>query len=126
MTKEKYHIEFVMGTASQSSLWRMISQPEGLQKWFANEVSKVEDIYTFSWERSSEEAELIHIKPKSIIRYRWLDEDDESYFEFRIHKLELSRELALEITDFAEPEDKGDAIALWETQVERMMRKLGV
>ena len=32
--------------------------------------------------------------------------------------------MTLEITDFAEPDEKGDAIALWETQVDELKRRL--
>lgn len=129
MPKEKFHIEFVMGSASQASLWKMISRIDGLSQWFADEVEANEDenVYTFHWGKSSNDAEVVHIKPQSNIRYRWMDEDDEQYyFEFRIHKLELSRELALQITDFAYANEKGDAISLWEAQIDELMRQLGV
>ena len=129
MLKEKFHIEFVMGSATQASLWRMISQIDGLSEWFADEVSMSddEDLYTFFWGKSDNQAEIINVKPQQSIRFRWLDEDDENvYFEFQLHKLELSSEIALQITDFAEPNEKGDAIALWETQIDKMKRQLGV
>ncbi len=129
MPKEKFHIEFVMGSATQASLWRMISQIDGLSEWFADEVTmnETESIYLFSWGKSENEAEILCIKPQTSIRFRWLDEEDENaYFEFQLHKLELSSEIALQITDFAEPDEKGDAIALWENQIDIMKRRLGV
>lgn len=129
MPREKFHIEFVMGSASQASLWKMISKIDGLSQWFADEVEISEDEtkYIFHWGKSSNEAEVVYVRPQSNIRYRWMDEeDDQYYFEFRIHKLELSRELALQITDFASPDEKGDAISLWEAQIDEMMRQLGV
>ncbi|MGI6047085.1 MAG: START-like domain-containing protein [Petrimonas sp.] len=129
MLKEKFHIEFVMGNATQASLWRMISQIDGLSEWFADEVTMndEENIYTFRWGKSDNQAGIISVKPQQSIRYRWLDEDDENiYFEFQLHKLELSNEIALQVTDFAESDEKGDAIALWETQIEEMKRQLGV
>lgn len=129
MLKEKFHIEFVMGSASHASLWRMISRIDGLSEWFADEVAINEDetIYTFFWGKSDNQAEVLSIRPQQGIRFRWLDEDEEDvYFEFQLHKLELSREIALQITDFAEPDEKADAIALWESQIEEMKRQLGV
>ena len=129
MPREKFHIEFVMGRASQASLWKMISRIDGLSQWFADEVEVNDDetVYTFHWGKSSNQAQVVHEKPQSNIRYRWMDEDDDSYyFEFRIHKLELSRELALQVTDFASADEKGDAISLWEAQIEEMMRQLGI
>lgn len=129
MSKEKFHIEFLMGNATQNSLWRMISQIDGLSEWFADEVlmDETETCYTFFWGKSSNEAQIVTNKPQTLIRYRWLDEEDENvYFEFILRKLDLSGDLTLEITDFAEPEEKGDAITLWETQVEELKRRLGI
>ncbi|MDO5665044.1 MAG: START-like domain-containing protein [Bacteroidia bacterium] len=129
MLKEKFHIEFVMGSATQASLWRMISQIDGLSEWFADEVAMNEDesIYTFFWGKSDNQAEIINLKPQQSIRFRWIDEENENiYFEFQLHKLELSNEIALQVTDFAEPDEKGDAIVLWETQIDKMKRQLGV
>ena len=129
MLKEKFHIEFVMGSATQASLWRMISQVDGLSEWFADEVTmnEEENVYTFFWGKSDNQAEILGSKPQQSIRFRWLDEEEEKiYFEFQLHKLELSNEIALQITDFAEPDEKGDAITLWETQIDKMKRRLGV
>ena len=58
MSREKYHIEFLMGSASQNSLWRMVSQIDGLSEWFADEVvmDETEAIYTFTWGKSSHDA----------------------------------------------------------------------
>ena len=121
--------EFVMGSATQASLWRMISQIDGLSEWFADEVTmnEEENVYTFFWGKSDNQAEILSLKPQQSIRFRWLDEEEENvYFEFQLHKLELSNEIALQITDFAEPDEKGDAITLWETQIDKMKRQLGV
>lgn len=129
MLKEKFHIEFTMGSATLASLWRMISRIEGLAEWFADDVSANEDdtIFTFYWGKSDSEAEIISVRTQQSIRFHWVDdEDDDSYFEFQLHKLELSKEIALQITDFAEPDEKADAIALWEAQIEEMKRQLGV
>ena len=118
-----------MGNATQSSLWRMISQIDGLSEWFAEEVEMddTESIYTFKWGKSSSQAYIVTNKPQSIIRYRWADEEDESiYFEFRLRKLDLSGDMTLEVTDFAEPDEKSDSITLWEAQIDEMKRRLGV
>ncbi|MDR0421521.1 MAG: hypothetical protein LBH72_00715 [Proteiniphilum sp.] len=129
MLKEKFHIEFLMGNATQSSLWRMVSQIDGLSEWFADEVSmdETETVYKFTWGKTVNEARIISRKPQSNIRYGWLDgEGKELYFEFQLRKLDLSGSMTLEITDFAEPGEKGDAIALWEFQIDEMKRRLGI
>lgn len=118
-----------MGNAAQGSLWRMISQVDGLSEWFADEVEmdETENIYTFSWGDTSNKATILYSKPQSCIKYRWIDEENtEVYFEFRLRKLELSGDLTLEVTDFSEPDEKGNSIRLWESQIEDMKRRLGV
>ena len=118
-----------MGNASRNSLWRMISRIDGLSEWFADEVSmdETETIYSFRWGKSGNEAQIINEKPQFSIRYRWLDEEDEDiYFDFLLRKLDLSGDMTLEVTDFAEPDEKGDAIALWESQIDEMKRRLGI
>ncbi len=117
-----------MGNATQSSLWRMISQIDGLSEWFAEDVTmdETESIYTFTWGKNQSQAEIIQSKPQVCIRYRWLDDDETVYFEFRLRKLELSGDMTLEIVDFAELNEKSDAITLWESQIEVMKRRLGV
>lgn len=129
MSKEKFHIEFVMGNATQNSLWRMISQADGLSEWFADEVTIDEESnqYIFTWNKMADVADVQFSRPMSSIRFRWLnDEQENSYFEFALHKLELTGDMTLEITDFAEPDEKGDSITLWESQVDEMKRRLGV
>ena len=80
MLKEKFHIEFVMGSATQASLWRMISQIDGLSEWFADEVTmnEEENVYTFFWGKSDNQAEILSSKPQQSIRFRWLDEEEEN------------------------------------------------
>ena len=126
--KIKIDLEFPINSSPQL-LYQYLSTPSGLSEWFADEVTmnETESVYTFRWGKSSiSQAEIVHIKPQISIRYRWLDHDESVYFEFRLRKLELTGEMTLEVTDFAEPDEKGDAITLWESQVEEMKRRLGV
>ena len=116
-----------MGSASQSSIWTMINEIDGLTEWFADEVTLEDNIYTFTWDKEKSSAEILDFKPQTKLRLRWMDEEDpDLYFEFQIHNLELTGDKTLEITDFAYPDEKSDAIYLWETQVDVMKRHLGV
>ena len=128
MKKEKYSIEFVLGNASQKSLWRMLTDATAMEEWFADKV-KLNDgnFYTFIWDDNIHETEMVLKKPMDQVRFNWLASDRVGfYFEFKIHKLELSRVIALEVTDFALAEDKEDAIFLWENQIDLLKRKLGI
>lgn len=126
MKKEKFHIEFVFDKVSKRSLWNHLTTPPGLSSWFADDVNVEGETYQFFWDKTQENAEITYMKPEVCVRYKWEDEEENVYFEFRIHTLELTGAVALEVTDFAEPSEKTDAIALWESQVYELKRTLGV
>lgn len=127
MTKEKFHIEYLFGTVSRKSLWNHLTTPPGLCTWFADDVLIYGDSYRFRWDKEEQEARILAVKPEISIRYQWSDEDDLSaYFEFIIHTIELTGATALEITDFAEPDDKQSSIELWDSQVDALKRTLGI
>jgi len=127
MKKEKFHIEFVFDKASKNSLWDYISTPDGLSEWFADSVEVKDKIFTFQWKNYSNKAEITGISPYNHICFHWIeDENEATFFEFRMQKIELTGEMMLEITDFAEKKEKEDAIALWETQIKTLKRALGI
>ena len=124
---EKFHIEYIFDKVSRRSLWNHLTTALGLSAWFADEVIINDNLYTFKWSKEAQEATVIDSKPENFIRYRWVDEEDESaYFEFIIHTIELTGSTALEITDFSEPGEKKDSINLWDSQVEDLKRTLGI
>ena len=128
MKKEKYSIEFVLGNASQMSLWRMLTDSTSLEQWFADKV-KVTDrkYFTFTWEENVQETAQTINRPMTHVRYSWLAEDRlGTYFEFKIHTLELSSEIALEVIGFADQDETDDAKFLWEAQIGMLKRKLGI
>ena len=126
MKKDKYHIEYVFDKVSKRSLWNHLTTPPGLSSWFADTVDIQGDTYIFSWNKTQETALVLSMKPEMYVRFRWENEAENVYFEFRIHTIELTGAVALEITDFAEPSEKKDSISLWESQVDRLKRTLGV
>lgn len=125
--KEKFNIEYVFDKASLTNLWNFISTPSGLSEWFADDVSMDGNIYGFTWDGHSTKAEIIGTNPGNYIRFRWLEDKDlPVYFEFRLHKIELTGGIMLEITDFAEEEEKEDVMNLWESEVKVLKRILGL
>lgn len=127
MNKEKFHIEYIFDTVSRRSLWNHLTTSLGLSTWFADEVDIKGNLYTFKWRKDSQSALMIDSRPEKMVRYQWVDEEDKNaYFEFIIHTIELTGSTALEITDFAEPGEKSDAIDLWDSQVEDLKRTLGI
>ena len=126
MRKEKFTLEYVFATGSVNTLWTRLSTPDGLAEWFADNVTIDGNIYSFYWDNYPTEAQLVGTTPLVYIRFRWTEEEPETYFEFRLHKDELTGGLVLGITDFAEPDEKERAVILWETQIKELRRKLGI
>ena len=50
---------------------------------------------------------------------------EEEFFEFSLHVEPLTEEVALIITDFVDADEEGDAIELWNKQVEMLHRTVG-
>jgi uncharacterized protein YndB with AHSA1/START domain len=123
----KYDLEYTLN-CSPKVLFSRLSTPEGLSEWFADNVTVEDDLYTFHWNKTESTARLAAIKENKLVRFEWIDVDDEesNYFEFKINIHELTGDVALIITDFAEPDEKEDAIYLWDTQITDLKRLLGI
>lgn len=127
MKKDKIHLEFPLNKISNSMLWSLIATPNGLLNWFADEIDNRDGVFTFCWSKSCLKADLISSKEGVYVRYKWHDDDDDSsYFEFRISAVELTGDTALEITDFVDPDERQEAIDLWRLQIEKLRRALGM
>jgi len=124
--KKKFELEYAINS-SPKVLFNRLSTPEGLAEWFADDVNLSEGIYTFIWERSEQQAEVIQAKDNKYIRFRWLEEDEgDSYFEFRLNQDELTGDVSLLVTDFAEEDEKTDAVELWDTQIAGLKHVIGL
>ena len=123
MAKLKYTIEYTMKSSSRV-LFNRLSTASGLSEWFADDVKIQGNNFIFIWDGSEEEAELLKRDQKSV-KFRWVDEDEDTYFEFKINKLELTGDIALIITDFAEEDEIEEAKELWDKQISILKRILG-
>jgi uncharacterized protein YndB with AHSA1/START domain len=123
----KFELEYTLNS-SPKVLFSRLSTPEGLCEWFADNVTVVGDLFSFYWQKSDSKARLSALKENKLVRFEWLDREEEesNYFEFRLNIEELTGDVALIITDFAEPEEKEDAIYLWDSQITDLKRLLGI
>jgi|TARA_Y100000385_G_scaffold158450_1_gene164295 hypothetical protein len=121
-----YELEYPIHS-SIKILYERLSTLSGLSEWFADDVNvNREGIYTFTWEGSSQDAVLISKKKAEHIRFRWLDSEEDEYFEFRIQIDELTNDVSLIVSDFADDEDdKEDATNLWDTQIDNLKHLIG-
>jgi uncharacterized protein YndB with AHSA1/START domain len=119
-------LEFFIN-ASPAILFPRLSTAGGLVEWFADDIRVRENIFTFIWNGVEHPAQILDQKKNNYIRYKWLeDTDEESYFEFKIMEDDLTGDVALVITDFAEEDEKSDVTILWEKQVDNLKKALGV
>lgn len=125
--REKLELEYTLN-CSPKVLFSRLSTPEGLEEWFADKVTVERDLFTFTWDKTESKARLSALKENRLVRFEWVGSQDEetNYFEFRIIVQELTSDLALIITDFADPEEKNDSIFLWDTQIGDLKRILGI
>ena len=123
--KVKYTLEYVFQSSAQL-LFQYLSSPSGLSEWFADNVNSRDKTFTFIWDGSEEEAVLLSKKTDSLIRFQWKeDEGEESFFEFRIEKDEITKDLSLLITDYAYDDELEEGKMLWDNQITTLKQIIG-
>jgi len=122
--KVKFQLEFEF-RSSPKILFTSLSDSSGLAGWFADEVQTQDDIFTFVWEGGESKARLVALRDLQLVRFQWLDDTDGTYFQFEIKEDDITSDIALVITDFANPGEKDTNIRLWETQVQNLRMLLG-
>ena len=121
---EKYELEFQI-RSSVNILFNCLSTPSGLSEWFADDVNCTKKTYTFIWDNSEQEAELITVSNNYFIKFRWLDYPENTFFEFRIEVDEITNDVVLKVTDFAESDEIQEGKDLWTSQIHTLMKHLG-
>ena len=127
MSKIQFEIEFVI-QASPQLLYQYMHTPSGLSEWFADNVNARTEKYSFFWDDSEEDALLLRKKVNEFVRFRWLngdDDQDDCYFEMRIVVDEITKDVSLVVTDFAEEDEVEETKMLWESQISDLKQVLG-
>lgn len=125
--KERFELEYVLRT-SPKVLDKLLSTPDGLSEWFADDVIVKDDMYTFHWDGSEEQARLISKKSGEYIKWQWLndEEDDlETFFEMKYTIDPMTKVVILTVSDFAEKTEKDEIVRLWESQISDLRRVIG-
>lgn len=125
--KEQFELEYVLKT-SPRVLDKLLSTPDGLSEWFADDVIVKDDMYTFHWDGSEEQARLISKKAGEYIKWQWLhDEEDEleTFFEMKYTIDPMTKVVILTVSDFAERTEKDEIVRLWESQISDLRRVIG-
>ncbi|XOV68171.1 MAG: START-like domain-containing protein [Fluviicola sp.] len=127
MEKEKYELEYLLKT-SIKVLDNMVATPSGLSEWFADDVNIKDDVYTFFWDGSEEEARRLSRKNGSKIKWQWLEDEEDgedTYFELFYEVDPMTKSVILKITDFAESDEMEEAKRLWDQQINNLRGVIG-
>ncbi|WP_158991204.1 START-like domain-containing protein [Mucilaginibacter sp. L196] len=122
--KKKFTMEYEI-KSSPRILYSFLSESNGLTQWFADDVTVRDQVYTFTWDDEQQNAKLLMLKENKLVKFRWVDDDPQYYFEMEILQDELTNDVALGITDFATEETIDERKLIWDNQIEYLISVLG-
>ena len=122
--KKKFTLEYEV-KSSPRILYSFISEPNGLSQWFADDVNFRDQVYTFTWDDETQKAKLVSIKENKLVKFKWLDDESQCYFEMEIVQDELTNDVALSITDFSTDELLAEKKLIWDNQIDYLISVLG-
>ena len=126
MEPVKFTFEYLF-RASPAILYKFLSTPDCLIRWFCDEADVTGSQFVFTWDGNEEIAILIDKKENEMLRFKWEDaETDDEYLEYSMSISEMTRETILLVTGFCEDESEiEDQRQLWETQIKRLRQATG-
>ncbi len=123
--KVKYELEYVIH-ASPKLLFNYISSASGLSEWFADNVNSRGELFTFIWDDSEEQAKLLQKKNNEKVRFKWLEDEEESYyFEIGIQVDEITKDVSLIVIDFSEEDELEENKMLWNNTITNLKQIIG-
>ncbi|MDB4015986.1 START-like domain-containing protein [Flavobacteriaceae bacterium] len=126
-TKIAFSIEYDFQSSPQL-LFQYLSTPSGLSEWFADNVNSRGEDYTFIWDDTEEYAKLIQKKNNEKVRFRWMNDEedqDDCYFELKIVVDEITKDVSLYVSDFADEDELEEAKMLWNNLISSLKQVLG-
>jgi uncharacterized protein YndB with AHSA1/START domain len=122
--KKKFTMEYEI-KSSPRILYSFLSESNGLTQWFADDVTVRDQVYTFTWDDEQQNAKLLMLKENKLVKFRWVDDEPQYYFEMEILQDELTNDVALGITDFATEDTIDERKLIWDNQIEYLISVLG-
>jgi START-like superfamily domain len=124
MSKQVFTLEYPV-RCSPTILYEFLSTPAGLQEWFAEKVDERDGVFSFTWNGTTDKADMLDMEEDKFIRFHWLHAPKNEYFEFSIEKSEVSNQTILVIKDFSEKKEIPDQKRLWDFQVNDLFYRIG-
>ncbi len=122
--KKKFTIEYEI-KSSPRILYSFLIEPNGLAQWFADDVNIREQVYTFTWDGEQQKAKLVNARENKLVRFKFIDDEPQCYFEMEIVQDELTNDVALAVTDFATEDAMAERKLIWDNQIQYLISVLG-
>lgn len=125
MDRIAVEMEFIF-KASPSILYKFLTTPSCLTRWFSDTVNINRDLYVFTWEGYQEEAVLLEDEEDTLLKFRWVEtEYEDEFFQFEISRSSVTGETILTITDFADEDEIDEQRNYWDKNVEKLKQACG-
>ena len=111
--------------ASPAILYKFLTTPACLVRWFCDEVDINQEEYGFSWSGAVESATLLEDIEDELVRFKWEEGEEGEFLEFKISRSPVTNETILEITDFCDEDEVEDQKQLWESQMKMLRQETG-
>lgn len=124
-SKSKLELEYALRSSPQI-IYQYISNPSGLQSWFADHVDIMGNgHYRFSWDDGTEyHATMVKSVPNKCTRFDIMDTDGE-YLEFKIDQDDITGDVELIISEFIDPEEAEIAADIWDSAIDSLCSIIG-
>ncbi len=124
--KMKLELEYSV-RSSPHILFQYISNPSGLQSWFADNVEILgAGEYRFYWEDGTENvAKMVKNVTNKYTRFEFINGSDGEFLEFRIEQDEITGDVELIIVEFVIEEEAQMAASIWDSAVEDLCAIIG-
>ena len=131
MGKQQILIEKELKCKSANIIWKIISTPEGLAKWIADDVADEGEWLRFTWGETWSNHEIRRARKLEeqrfdYIRFAWENDENDEYWELKIEKSELKGDFILIITDHALAEDVDALEDIWDSNLEQLHNNTGL
>ena len=124
MNRVAISLEFLF-KASPTILYKFLTTPSCLIRWFCDEVDIQDGVYTFIWEGSEELATLVEDDENERLRFVWEEAEEGEYLEFKLSTSPVTNETILEIIDYCDEDETDDQKQLWESQIKQLRQETG-
>lgn len=125
MERISFKSEFLF-RASPTIIYKFLTTPDCLIRWFCDDCNVVDGRYTFEWDGEEEVAIVLEDVENEQLKLEWEEyEDGGEYLDFQLGRSEVTGETILEITAFCDADELEQEKQFWATQMEGLRRATG-